>query len=217
MPNHIAVFRIVAVSLIVISVAGTEPAAEAIRPGHPEWPVAWTSYKQVVSPEQDFADMKSDGIGLVAYGARTVDEARRALAVARRFKMKLEISLPDATKNAAMIREAGYEPSPALMIGGAYRGKAIDRHLFRFEARQQAIIVEPPVYNRAFAYTLGSRSTGPRAAGEPIAHYYPDMPAPVRAEVVVPLRKFDGRPHVRVLTARIEPAPPGSAPEVDTA
>jgi hypothetical protein len=184
-------------------------ATAQIRPGHPDWPVAWTSYRKVASVEQDFADMKAHGIGLVSQRARSVEEAKEALALARRFGMKYEISLPDATKNAGT--------EPALMIGGAYRGRAIDRHLFRFNAGPQEIVIEPPVYNRGFAYTLGSRSTGPRAAGEPIAHYYPDMPAPVRAEVVAPLRKFDGRAHLKIIPAVIEPAPAGSQPESDTA
>ena len=207
MSKRIAAAGLIAVACTLFLAPARIRAAEPIRPGHPEWPVAWASYRKVVSHERDFADMRDHGIGLVSFSAPNVDEAKAALALARRFRMKYQISLPDATKSAG---------TPALMIGGAWRGKAIDRHLFRFSAAPQEIVIEPPVYNKGFAYTLGSRSTGPRGAGEAIAHYYPDMPAPVRAEVVVPLRKFDGRAHLKILPAAIEVAPPAARLEVDT-
>jgi hypothetical protein len=89
--------------------------------------------------------------------------------------------------------------------------------LFHFTAGKHEITIEPPVYDAGFAYTLGTRNTGLRVSGgEPIAHYYMEMPDPVRAEVVVPLRNFDGSQHLRILPAAISPAPPGALPENDT-
>ncbi|MFW6318304.1 MAG: hypothetical protein ACOC06_07555, partial [Halorubrum sp.] len=48
-------------------------------------------------------------------------------------------------------------------------GRAIDRHVFKFSAGKHQIIIEPPVYNKDFAYTLGSGGTGRQkdAGGEP--------------------------------------------------
>lgn len=182
----------------------------------PPLPRAWSSYRTVDSIDKDFADLKAHGVGLVSIGARDVAEAKQRLAAARRFGMKYHISLPEITEQAGLVRDAGLQPMDALMIGGVYRGKAIDRYLFRFTAGKHEILVEPPVYDKGFAYTLGSRSTGARAAGEPIGHYFLEMPDPVRAEIVVPLRKFDGKQHLKIVPAVISPAPPGATPENDS-
>ena len=185
-----------------------------IRPGHPEWPVAWVSYTPVESWEKDFADLKAHGVGCVSMRAEDAQTAQRALEVARRLGMKYHISLPEITESLPLVKKMGYHPVPALMIGGAYLGKAIDRHLFHFEARPHEIIIEPPVYSPRYAYRLGGGGTEP--GGEPIAHYFLDMPAPVRAEVVVPLARFDGRQHLRIVPASIEPAGEGARLEKDS-
>jgi hypothetical protein len=175
------------------------------------WPRVWMSYRRVDTMDHDFADMRAHGVGAVAIDAGSAQQARDLLAAARRHGLKLLISTGDITENAAGIRAQGLEPVDALLIGGVYGGKAIDRHLFSFAARPQEITVEPPVYSAGFAYTSGSRATGASAAGEPIGHYYPDMGDPIRAEVVVPLRRFDGRQHLRVVPATVERAPAGAA------
>lgn len=179
-------------------------------------PVAWVTYKQVESMEKDFADLKAHGVGLVSMGARDVSDARKKLELARRMDMKYHINLPEITENANLVRQAGLEPVNALMIGGVYQGKAIDRHLFRFTAGKNEIVIEPPVYNKGFAYTLGSGATGASAKGEPIGHYFPDMPDPVLAEIVVPLRKFDGSQHLKIVPAVISPVKAGTKPEFDS-
>src|ERR1035441_7751565 len=179
-------------------------------------PVAWITYRTVDSLERGFDLIKAHGIGSVSMGARDAAEARQKLEVARRLDMKYHISLPEVTEDARVVRSAGLEPVDALMIGGVYRGKAIDRHLFRFSAGKHEIVVEQPVYDKGFAYTLGSRGTGAPGAGEPMGHYFLEMPDPVRAEIVVPLRKFDGKQHLKIVPATISAAPPGSRPENDT-
>jgi len=179
-------------------------------------PDAWTSYQKVASYERDFADMKAHGIGLVDMDARDVADAREKLKLARQFGMKYHINLPDITERANLVREAGFEPVDALMIGGVYQGKAIDRHLFQFKAGKNTIIIEPPVYNKAFAYTENDGSTSEAGLGDRIAHYYPEMTSPVKAEIVVPLKKFDGKQHLKIITAKITEAPAGSKPEFDS-
>jgi len=179
-------------------------------------PVAWTSYQKVATYEQDFADMKAHGIGLVDMDARDVADAGEKLKLARQFGMKYHINLPDITERANLVREVGFEPVDALMIGGVYQGKAIDRHLFQFKAGKNTIIIEPPVYNKAFAYTENNGSTSEAGLGDRIAHYYPEMTSPVKAEIVVPLKKFDGIQHLKIITAQITEAPAGSKPESDS-
>jgi hypothetical protein len=196
--------------------AAESPRNLPIRPGHPEWPRAWTTYKKVASLEEDWADLKAHGVGCINRDARNADDAKAALELARRHGMKYHIGLGEVTEQASLVKGAGLAPVDALMIGGAYRGKAIDRHLFAFTAGRHEIIIEPPVYNKGFAYTRGSGGTGPAKAAEKIAHYYPDMPAPVRAEVVVPLKAFDGRQHLKIVPAGIAEAPPEARPENDT-
>lgn len=187
-----------------------------IRPGNPEWPMAWTTYRKVASLEEDYADLKAHGVGLINRGARNVDDAKEALATARRLGMKYHIEIGEATENSGIIKGAGFEPVPALMIGGAYRGKAMDRHLFTFAAGKHEIIIEPPVYNKGLPYTRGSGGTGKAKDAEKVGHYYPDMPPPVRAEVVVPLKAFDGQPHLKIVPATITEAPADARPEVDS-
>ncbi len=179
-------------------------------------PVAWTSYQKVATYEQDFADMKAHGVGLVDMNARDVADAREKLKLARQFGMKYHINLPDITERANLVRDEGYEPVDALMIGGVYQGKAIDRHLFQFKAGKNTIIIEPPVYNKAFAYTENDGSTSEAGLGDRIAHYYPEMASPVKAEIVVPLKKFDGKQHLKIIAAQISEAPSGTKPEFDS-
>jgi hypothetical protein len=189
---------------------------ERIRPGHPEWPIAWTTYQRVRSLEEDIADLKEHGVGLISCNARSVDEAKNLLSVARRTGMKYHISIPDITDRSNIVRDYDLEPYPAILIGGAFRGRAIDRHVFSFEPEYHEIIVEPPVYNPGFAYTEGSGGTGRPLDTERIAHYLPDIGEPSSCEVVVPLRPFDGEQHLEIIRGKISRAPPGSEPEVDT-
>jgi hypothetical protein len=179
-------------------------------------PVAWSSYQKVATYEQDFADIKAHGIGLVDMNARNVADAREKLKLARQFSMKYHINLPDITERANLVREEGFDPVDALMIGGVYQGKAIDRHLFQFKAGKNSIIIEPPVYNKAFAYTENDGSTSEAGLGDRIAHYYPEMTSPVKAEIVVPLKMFDGKQHLKIVAAQIIEAPAGSKPEFDS-
>ena len=183
--------------------------AGQIRPGNPEWPRAWVSYSGGLDNlERDVADLKAHGVGLVEMGARDVAEARKALEISRRLKMKYSVSLPNVTWDASLVRKAGLQPVYALMIGGAYLGKAIDRHVFHFKAGFQQIVIEPPVYHVMYAYTDRD--------GRHLAHYYPEIPPPVRVEIVVPLRQFDGKQHLKILPAKVEEAPPDAKLEVDT-
>jgi hypothetical protein len=179
-------------------------------------PVAWSTYQKVASYEQDFADLKAHGVGLVDMNASNVADAKEKLKLARQYGMKYHIELPEITERANLVQEAGFKPVDALMIGGVYQGKAIDRHLFKFKAGKNKILLEPPVYNKAFAYTANNGSTSEAGLGDRIAHYYPDMGDPLKAEIVVPLKIYDGKQHLKILNATISKAPEGSKPEFDS-
>lgn len=179
-------------------------------------PRVWAHYSEVESAAKDFADMLAHGVGMVNSRAGTIDEARKALEAARRAGMKYNIAFADITEHGPRVRAAGREPSYALMIGGVFQGKAIDRHLFRFTPGRHDVVIEPPVYNPGLPYTRGSKGAGKPMATDPIGHYWPDMPAPLKAEIVVPLGKFDGQQHLKIVTAEIGPAAADDRPEHDT-
>ena len=203
---------------LVVSAASAQDATKTlpIRPGSPEWPRAWITYRKVASLEEDYADLKAHGVGLVNRNARNVADAKEALEAARRLGMKYHLELPEVTENAGLVKGAGLEPVPAILIGGAYRGKAIDRHLFTFTAAKHEIVIEPPVYNKGLPYTRGSGGTGRPKATEKVGHYYPDMPPPLRAEIVVPLKAFDGTQHLKIVPAAIGEAPADTKLEADS-
>ncbi len=202
-------------SVLVCSM-GTMASAEPIRPGNADWPVAWASYRKVVSPEADAADLKAHGVGLISKEYRNLEDAKKALDLARRTGLKYHIDLPEITENRALVRHAGLTPVEAVLIGGVYRGKAVDRHLFRFTATRQEIVIEPPVYSKGLPYMRGSGGTGEMKGTERVGHYFPDMPAPLRAEIVVPLKPFDGQQHLRIIPALITEAPADTKMEADS-
>ncbi len=188
-----------------------------VRPGHDQWPMVWVTYREVRDRPRDVEDLKAAGVGLIGAGARNAAEAGSALSLARKTGMKYHISLPDVTEHRDIVRQAGLEPVAAVMIGGVYNGKAIDRHVFRFAPGRCEVLIEPPVYNKGYAYTRGSGAAGRPRDTERIAHYFPDIGGPLRAEVVVPLKPFDGRQHLKILPAAVSPAPAGARPAFDSA
>lgn len=138
----------------------SEIMPEPIRPGSPDWPRAWVTYHANRSTEQDIADLQAHGVSMISCNARNTEQARTWLDRARRHGMKLHIHLPDITEHADLVAATGCTVVSAVMIGGVYQGKAIDRHLFTFTPQRHSVIIEPPVYDQRFAYTRGSRAVG---------------------------------------------------------
>lgn len=211
-PGYLAIACVVA----GLTVLTADVGPHLIRPGDRDWPRVWMTYSVVNSVEADFADLKAHGVGLVSCDASTPAKAREWLEIGRRLGMKYHIGFPEITESRGIIDRHHYQRVDALMIGGVYQGKAIDRHLFTFTAARHAIIIEPPVYAKKFSYSTHASFSGPGAEGEPIGHYFPDMPAPVRAEVVVPLRPYDGKQHLKIIPVQVETAPPDARPENDS-
>ncbi|MES2775608.1 MAG: hypothetical protein V4722_15640 [Bacteroidota bacterium] len=196
----------------VYAQAQTNPSTP-IRPGNPQWPRAWVSYNNwegnsaIDSMERDFKDLKAHGVGLVSMNARTVADAKLKLALARKQGMKYHMQLNKMNERKDLMAEMGLTAVDALMIGGIYKGKAVDRFLFAFAAGKHSIIVEPPVYNAQFAYRSRKDTTIAYENREQRGHYFPDIPAPVKAEIVVPLKLFDGKQHLAIIPATIESIP----------
>ena len=188
-----------------------------IRPGHAEWPRGWVSYSEVESLEADFIDMKEHGVGLASMRAESVEDAKMKLEMARKHGMKFHIQFNKMNERKDLVAEMGLDPVDALMIGGVYNGLAIDRFLFEFSPSKHEIIVEPPVYNEHFAYRSREQGHLEYDDREPNSHYFPDIPAPVKAEIIVPLKAFDGEQHLEIVSATIEELPLGTKLENDSA
>lgn len=156
------------------------------------FPRVWVTYKQHKSYKEDFDDLISHGVaGIEVRQERS--EWPEILRLARQKGIKLSTSIPEITENRSLVEKHGYKPTAAIMIGGAYKGLAIDRHLFSFSPRHYSILIEEPVYDKENCYGA-------------LGRYFPRMGPPIRAEVVVPKRNYDGRQHLTILPAQIRPA-----------
>lgn len=136
------------------------------------------------------ADLAAHGVGGFSCDPRRNDRDRveRWLTFARRRGLKVMDEVVGLGNNPTQgVRpelRAGLSYDSAVMIGGIYRGKAIDRHVFAFSADRHEIIVEPPEV----------------MSGKP----YQPLGQTFKAEVVVPLKPFDGRQHLKVIAADVE-------------
>lgn len=190
-------------------------ALTAVAQAAAAMPRVMTCYRELRGKEADCRDMKAHGIDAVEFGCRGVPECRAMLKAVRAAGLKISTGICDLTEQAGQMLELGVEPEYAVMIGGAYRGQAIDRHLFAFPAAKHAIIIEPPINHRGFPYKLGTTGMDGKKGSEPMGHYYPGV-VPIRAEVVVPLHDYDGKQHLKIVPARVEEAQTGANPEVDS-
>ena len=178
-------------------------------------PKVWMTYKPGKDEVAELTDMKAHGVDVVQFGCSGVKACRKHLDALKATGLKMSFQVQDVTEYFSTIRLNGLEPVPATMIGGVYRGKAIDRHVFEFAATKHEIVIEPPVYNAGFSGKKGTTGMSGPTNGEPIGHYLPGT-VPVKAEIVVALRKFDGRQHLKIVPATISEAPQGTALEIDS-
>ena len=202
----------------VLRVRGkTVPARMDISVKRREIPRVWTSYSPIKGIVEDAKDLKAHGVELIEVRAvSTVDDCRRRLAALREAGLFGAVEVAEVTEKQKLVRDCGEEVVPAVMLGGAYRGLALDKSLFRFEAKRHSIVIEPPVYAHGFMYPRSHSAADGRKAQEPMGHYFNGVTGPVRAEVVVPLRPFDGRQHLKIVPATVKPAAKDAKLEVDT-
>ena len=154
-------------------------------------------------------DLKSHGVDVFEASEWWTDKDRaRVLQACREKGLKLFTAVSDATRSFAQARNAEL----AVMIGGAYQGKAIDRHLYSFSAGKHSIVVEPPVYSVRQCYLKF-----PHYMMMGDGHYFGLYVPTGRAEIVVPEKLYDGTQHLRIIPAAVRRAPKGAVPENDTA
>ena len=193
---------------------GAVLAASACVADGVAFPRVWTSASGIAAPaafEEAVKDCAAHGVDVIESRARDEKTCAGQLAVCRRHGIKLQIGVDDASKSDPQAKKTGrYEL--AVMSGGCYKGLAIDRNLFSFTAGRHEIILEPPVYSRGQAY---AKHPHYYMLGD--GHYFGGYVPTGRAEIVVPERLFDGRQHLRIIPAKVEAAPPGAAPENDSA
>ncbi|MFH1739702.1 MAG: hypothetical protein ABIH23_11890, partial [bacterium] len=182
MVNRVPGCRLIGFLIVVgcaqILSSGSRPFAD----GAP-FPPVWTSYSPVKGYEEDFKDLREHGVGVVDINPGP-DKIPELLSAARRYDMKILISIPEITEQAYAIPNV----ERAVMIGGAYQGKAIDRFRFSFAPKQHEIIIDNPYYDKEDCY-------------DKLGRYLPGMRDPIRAEVVVKLADYDGEQHLQIIPA----------------
>lgn len=155
--------------------------------GGVDFPEIWVSYrKQRPAYEEDFADLLAHGVKGAELHHMQPEEWHKVLKAAEGFDIRFSFGVTDITEHGATVIKHGLKPVPARMIGGAYAGQAVDRHLFAFAPGRHRILIEEPVYDNVNCYKT-------------VGRYYPDMGAPVRAEIVIPQADYDGRQHLTIL------------------
>lgn len=151
-------------------------------------PKTWTSFQWAGDVETQVADMAAHGVEVVEAPPWNVDVCRQALKIWRKHGLKAFTYAIDYSEDChAALAGKPYELAQA--IGGAYRGRAIDRNLFAFTPEMHDIVIEPPVYSSRQPYGSGAARSG---------HYFGDR-VPVRAEVIVPLKPYDGQQHLKII------------------
>ncbi|MCC5929848.1 MAG: hypothetical protein JJU28_11420 [Cyclobacteriaceae bacterium] len=153
-------------------------------------PKIWTSYNPVNGLEQDFADMRAQGIEAIQPGVWGEDThyATELIRAARKYGMKIIMGFPEITEMAYAIPEENRVR--AVMIGGSWQGKAIDRFRFSFSPEKHEIAIQRPVYNTGNVYGKSGR-------------YFPNVQPPIKAEVIVKEKDFDGKQHLHIVQADI--------------
>ena len=168
-------------------------------------PKTWTSVQWNGDMNAKAADIAAHGVEVIEVPVWNVKVCREALAVCRKHGLKGygNTGEPSESSQGAL---AGKPYERAVMIGGAYRGLAIDRNLFSFAPGVHDIVIEPPVYSVRQPYAEKTGRSG---------HYFGGR-VPLRAEVVVPLRPYDGNQHLKIIPCDLLPLEPGRGPENDT-
>ena len=177
-------------------------------------PKVWTSCRGLpVANASELSaaldDLKSHGVDVFEAGESWDDKARAdVLKGCRERGLRLFADVPDASRSFAQARNAEL----AVMIGGAYRGKSIDRHLYSFSAEKHSIVIEPPVYSTRQCYLKF-----PHYMMMGDGHYYGLYVPTGRAEIIVPEKPYDGTQHLRIIPVTVRRASKGAIPENDTA
>ena len=119
--------------------------------------------------------------------------------------------------NARVLAADGGPCERAVCTGGAYRGLAIERNLFSFDAGPHEIVVEPPVSDGGQPSSRTIKNPDGTTSTVRGGHYFSGLRTTGVAEVVVPECLFDGTQHLRIIPCEVLPASQGDVPEKDSA
>jgi hypothetical protein len=153
-------------------------------------PKIWTSYNAVQGLDEDLADMRAHGVEAIQPGVWGEDShyAGELIMSARKHGLKIIMGFPEITEMAYAIPEENRVR--AIMMGGSFQGKAIDRFRFSFSPEKHEIAIQRPVYNTGNVYGK-------------LGRYFPNVQAPTKAEVVVKIKDFDGKQHLQIFEADV--------------
>ena len=157
------------------------------------------------------------GVDVVEVPSWTTNHCAYALAMLRKYKIKgFTSSGQDPSESVPANAVEGKTIERAVFTGGAYRGKAIDRTLFSFEAKPYDIVIEPPVYSARQGYSSKKKGPDGKIRTVQSGHYFGAFVPTGEAEIIVPEKLFDGEPHVRIIPCKVLPVEDGRKPENDT-
>ena len=186
--------------------------------GGDAFPRVWTSVTGGGDREEIFRLCAEQGIDCVDVGTGSVEGCAKTLEALRRHGLKgFTGSGPNASMNARIRAADGGPCERAVCTGGAYRGLAIERNLFPFDAGPHEIVVEPPVSDGGQPSSHVVKNPDGTTRTVRGGHYFGGLRPTGVAEVVVPERPYDGAPHLRIIPCEVLPANQGDVPEKDSA
>lgn len=200
--------RMKSVLFLLAAVAALSVPAVSLQTN--AFPRVWMSLQWDPGMEAKVADLAAHGVEVIEVSSGSEQVCREALALCRKYGLKAFVYADDITKRSTpAVKGRPYER--AVMLGGVYRGQAIDRTLYAFTPERHEIIIEPPVYSKRQPYEKKVKGAVVRSG-----HYFGNR-VPVRAEVIVPLKPFDGEQHLRIVPAEMEVVAADTPVEGDTA
>lgn len=189
-------------ALILMSLVASLDAAGMV-------PRVWMSTQWQSGMDAVAADLVAHGVDVMQVPPWNISVCRESLRICRKYGLKGFTYTTEPSLNSKWA-VAGKPYECAVMVGGAYRGLALDRNLFSFTPAVHDVVIEPPVYSVRQPYT--SRKHGKTVKS---GHYFGSR-IPVRAEVIVPLKPFDGKQHLKIIPCDLLPVESGMKPENDT-
>jgi len=148
-----------------------------------EFPRVWAECGSDADWRTGADDLRAHGVQAVNVATRDVTYCRAQLAALRAAGLRAYVAAGEPTKYASLVSDFALPVVHSVLCGGRYANLAIDRTVFAFAAKRHEIEVRPPV-------TTGGRP-------------YAGISEPLRAEAVVPLARYDGGQHLKIVPAAL--------------
>ena len=168
----------------VSAFAGTSQTADL--------PKVWMSTIWREPAEDTIRVCAEQGVEAVEVPTWNKDICARILPLLRKYRVKGFTNGGEDTSERVPDNANAGSFERAVFVGGAYRGKAIDRTLFSFEPKAYDIIVEPPVYSARQGYTTRKKGPDGKTVVVKSGHYFGSCVPVGDAEIVVPEKPTGG-------------------------